>query len=195
MYHYYSSYYYYSYYYGEGKPVYACKRDVALTNNERKDVTTLFNTLDRNLDQTLSQSEFSALERQIYEQSYSTNDYSLQHALYVSAEFSMSDLNNDGSVDFDEFIAGITKLKNRDPIDFPAFLEIAATFQTLAVGASCSTEYETTELCPMGTTCRLYNGQYACVAQGVQGETTQPRDPFTFPDLDGGIVHVDGRRE
>merc|ERR1712087_66460 len=82
--------------------------------------------------------------------------------MYVSAYLSVSDADKDNYVDKDEFIAGGTKLKNRDPMDFPTFLKIAAQFKTLKVGDVCTSSYYAPAKCPAGSSCTYRSGQYTC---------------------------------
>jgi len=170
------------------EPKYLCKKDVALSSDQRKRAIALFHAMDKSNDNKLSGSEYSGLMHQVYQESGKTHDYSLQTAIYESVYYTVSDTNKDHMIELNEFIAGITKLKNRDPKDFPTFMKIAAQLKTLKSGQACSTSYYATSTCPSGTSCtRGSKGKYTCVKYR---RTT--KDPFAFPILDGDIVHVHG---
>jgi len=144
--------------------------------------------MDKSNNNKLSYIEFSGLMHQVYQESYKTHDYSLSTAIYESVYYTVSDTNKDHVIELNEFIAGITKLKNRDPQDFPTFMKIAGELKTLKSGQACSTSYFATATCPPGTKCtRGSKGKYTCVKTK---KTT--KDPFAFPILDGDIVHVHG---
>ena len=143
--------------------LYICA-DVSLTSAERKKAIALFHAMDKSNDNKLSSSEYSGLMHQVYQETYKTHDYSLQTAIYSSVYYTVSDANKDHYIELNEFIAGMTKLKNRDPKDFPTFMKIAAQLKTLKSGQACSSSYFATGTCPRGTTCqRGKNGKYNCV--------------------------------
>merc|ERR1712032_87506 len=156
-------------------PKYQCKNDIKLSSSERSRVGKLFHAMDKDNNHKLSSTEYSSLMHQIYEESRKTKDNSLQTAIYESAYYTVSDKNRDHFIELNEFIAGCTKLKNRDPQEF---------------GQSCQNSYYATASCPAGSTCRYSNGKYACVSNHNNHRKTT--DPWSFPKLDGGIVHVHG---
>merc|ERR1712048_1303475 len=173
------------------EPKYLCKKDVSLSSDERKKAFALFHAMDKSNNNKLSYIEFSGLMHQVYQESYKTHDHSLSTAIYESVYYTVSDTNKDHMIEANEFIAGITKLKNRDPQDFPTFMKIAAQLKTLKSGQACSNSYFATATCPSGTYCkRGSNGKYTCAKIPKAKKTTQ--DPFAFPILDGDIVHVHG---
>lgn len=170
-------------------PKYQCKHDTKLSSSERSKIGKLFHAMDKDNNHKLSSSEYSSLMHQVYEESRKTHDYSLQTAIYESAYYTVSDKNKDKYIELNEFLAGCTKLKNRDPKDFGKFLQIAARIKKLKVGQTCQNSYFATASCPAGTTCKYSNGKYACVSNRARKTT---KDPWSFPKLDGGIVHVHG---
>ena len=138
--------------------------DVSLSSDQRKQAIALFHAMDKSNDNKLSSTEYSGLMHQVYQESGKTHDYSLQTAIYESVYYTVSDTNKDHMIELNEFIAGITKLKNRDPQDFPTFMKIAAQLKTLKSGQECSTSYFATGTCPPNTKCtRGSNGKYTCV--------------------------------
>jgi len=172
-------------------PKYQCKPDVKLTSSEKSRVGKLFHAMDKDNNHKLSSSEYSSLMHQIYEESRKTKDYSLQTAIYESAYYTVSDKNRDHFIEYNEFLAGCTKLKNRDPKDFGKFLSIASRIKKLKVGQTCQNSYFATASCPPGTACKYSNGKYACIGNNNSYRRTT-KDPWSFPKLDGGIVHVHG---
>merc|ERR1712032_1712467 len=112
-------------------PKYQCKRDMKLSSSERSRVGKLFHAMDKDNNHKLSSTEYSSLMHQVYEESRKTHDYSLQTAIYESAYYTVSDKNGDKYIELNEFLAGCTKLKNRDPKDFGKFLQIAARIKKL----------------------------------------------------------------
>jgi hypothetical protein len=171
-------------------PKYQCKRDMKLSSSERSRVGKLFHAMDKDNNHKLSSTEYSSLMHQVYEESRKTHDYSLQTAIYESAYYTVSDKNKDKYIELNEFLAGCTKLKNRDPKDFGKFLAIASRIKKLKVGQTCQNSYFATASCPAGSTCRYSNGKYACVSNHNNHRKTT--DPWSFPKLDGGVVHVHG---
>merc|ERR1719476_236262 len=119
--------------------------------------------MDTSGDHKLSSTEYSGLMHQVYTENSKTHDNSLSTAIYESAYYTVSDRNKDHYVELNEFIAGVTKLKNRDPKDFPEFLKIAARLKQLKQGASCSTSTYALGTCPAHTSCQCANNKCRCV--------------------------------
>ena len=120
--------------------------------------------MDTSGDHKLSSTEYSGLMHQVYTESSKTRDYNLRTAIYESAYYTVSDQNKDHYIELNEFIAGVTKLKNRDPLDFGKFLEIAARIKKLKTGQTCSTSYYSPAKCPDQSTCQCSGGKCRCVA-------------------------------
>jgi len=126
-----------------------CVKDVALTAAESKQVLDWFHTLDKHNTSKLSQYDAGVLDPNHYH-----FDVHLENSILKSVHITASDKNKDGYIDLNEWVAGCAKLKNRDPQDFPTFLQFVNLLKPLKPGSRCSDSDIDVAKCPFGTVCR-----------------------------------------
>jgi len=111
-------------------PKYTCAHTMPLTSNERKGVISLFHKIDKDHNNKVSTGEFYTLLNAVSAEVGKTHHYNLRTSIYSSVYYTASDTNHDHNIELNEFIAGVTKLKNIDPKDFPEFMKVAASIKT-----------------------------------------------------------------
>jgi len=127
-----------------------------LTHSERAQVNNIFTALNTDhTTKTLSKAEFGELLNAVTQDLDRTHNIKLYKS--VTATILAADKNDDGVVDYVEFVRACVALKAADAKDFHEFLKSAEKLKPLKIGSVCipfHKESVDNKACPKGSTCQ-----------------------------------------